>query len=94
MDTRAQARRKILDYLGSPGPRPESPPVFSVADFHANVMKDLYPSEEGHPQRTFSQRALVDEAIDELLAEGFMEVRDNGRYFLTEKGRKVVSGTK
>jgi hypothetical protein len=93
MDTRAQARRKILDYLGSHGQRPEPAPVFSVADFHANVMKDLYPSEEGHPQRTFSQRALVDEAIDELLAEGFMEVRDNGRYFLTEKGRKVVSGT-
>jgi hypothetical protein len=87
MDTREQLHEKILDYLATRGAGVGSGPVFGVKDFHANAMKDLYPSEEGHPQRTFSQRALLDEAMDELVAEGFVEKKENGRYFLTEKGR-------
>jgi hypothetical protein len=84
MDPREELHEKILDYLASG-------PVFSVKDFHANAMKDLFPSEEGIPQRTLSKRALIDEAMDELLAEGFVEKKDNGRYFLTEKGRERIS---
>jgi hypothetical protein len=88
MDTRDPLHEKILDYIATRGAAEGSGPVFGVKDFHANVMKDLFPSEEGIPQRAFSQRALIDEAMDELLAEGFVEKKDNGRYFLTEKGRE------
>jgi hypothetical protein len=90
MDTREELHEKILDYLATRGGAVGSGPVFGIKDFHANVMKDLYPSEEGIPQRTFSRRAMIDEAMDELIAEGFVEKKEDGRYFLTEKGQKMV----
>jgi hypothetical protein len=89
MDRLEQLHEKILDYLATRGAG--AGPVFGIKDFHANVMKELYPSEEGSPQRTFSRRAMIDEAMDELLAEGFVEKRENGRYFLTEKGRERLA---
>jgi hypothetical protein len=82
--SRQQLQEKILDYLAT---RDLPPPIHGLADFHAEVMKDAFPSEKGIPQRTFSKRALFDEALDELIAEGFVEKREDGRYFLTEKGQ-------
>jgi hypothetical protein len=82
--SREDLQQKILDYLEA---RDLPPPIHGLVDFHAEVMKDAFPSEKGIPQRTFSKRALFDEALDELVAEGFIEKREDGRYFLTEKGR-------
>jgi hypothetical protein len=82
--TSDQLRERILAHLrGHAG----DVPAFGLADFHAEVMKDAFPSEKGTPQRTFSKRALYDEALDELIEEGFIERREGGRLFLTEKGR-------
>jgi hypothetical protein len=87
MEDRERLRNRILEYLRLQEANADATTRFGIADFHANAMKALFPSEEGTPQRTFSPRALMDEALDELAAEGFVEVRENGRYFLTEKGR-------
>lgn len=84
MDTKSSLRSRILEYLRGHGDK--SGVVFGIADAHANIMKELYPSEERTSPRHFSERALLDEALDELIAEGFIEKRENGRYFLTEKG--------
>jgi tyrosyl-tRNA synthetase len=83
--SREQLQERILDYLATR----DTPPIHGLADFHAEVMKDAFPSEKGIPQRTFSKRALFDEALDELIAEGFVEKRENGRYFLTQKGEAM-----
>ena len=88
MDTKSSVRSRILEYLRERGDK--AGVVFGIADAHANIMKELYPSEEGISPRHFSGRALLDEALDELIAEGFVEKRENGRYFLTEKGRSAV----
>jgi ribosomal protein S19E (S16A) len=88
MATSEQLREKILSYLAKTGQGMGSGPIFSIKDAHANIMKELYPSEEGLSPRTFSNRALFDEALDQLLAEGFVEKREDGRYFLTEKGHQ------
>jgi hypothetical protein len=80
--SREALRQKILDYLVTH----ETPAIHGLADFHAEVMKGAFPSEKGTPQRMFSKRALFDEALDELVAEGFVEKREQGRYFLTDKG--------
>lgn len=90
MDAREQLHEKILDYLATRGAGVGSGPVFGIQDFHSNAMKDLFPSEEGRPQRMISKRAVLDEALDELIAEGFVERREDGRYFLTEKGRQRI----
>jgi hypothetical protein len=83
-----QLRERILQHLSS---HAGDVPTFGLADFHAEVMKDAFPSEKGTPQRTFSKRALYDEALDELVEEGFVEKREGGRLFLTEKGRAHIA---
>ena len=85
--TREDLQQKILDYLSQ---RTLPPPQHGIADFHAEVMKSAFPSEKGISQRTFSKRALFDEALDELIAEGFVETREGGRYYITEKGRSAT----
>jgi hypothetical protein len=81
--SREELQEHILQFLRTR----DTPPVHGLADFHAEVMKEAFPSEEGTSQRMFSKRKLFDEALDELVAEGFVERREQGRYFLTEKGR-------
>jgi hypothetical protein len=81
-------RERILEHLSR---HAGDIPAFGLADFHAEVMKDAFPSEKGTPQRTFSKRALYDEALDELVEEGFVEQREGGRLFLTEKGRQHLA---
>jgi hypothetical protein len=90
MSIKDDVRRKILEHMRVSGL--ELGHYFGLADAHANVMKELFPSEEGIPQRTFSPRALFDEALDELVAEGFVEKRIDGRYYLTERGRAGDGG--
>jgi hypothetical protein len=84
--SREQLQERILQYLSTR----DTPPVHGLADFHAEVMKQAFPSEKGTSQRMFSRRALFDEALDELIAEGFVEKREDGRYFLTERGRSLA----
>jgi hypothetical protein len=87
---RERLENEILDYLARA--RGRDHPVFGIADFHSETMGSLFPSEEGRSQRAFSNRALYDEALDELLDAGYVERREGGRLFLTEKGQERIPG--
>jgi hypothetical protein len=78
---RSELRRSLLDYLKA---RAGERAPLSASDFR------LYPEGEVQPAPTaVSRHALIEDALEELATEGFIQKDAGGGYCLTQKGRDL-----
>ena len=77
---RSELRRSLLDYLRA---REGDRAPISAASFR------LYTAGEVQPAPTaVAEHALIEDALEELATEGFIEKDTSGGYALTPKGRE------
>jgi hypothetical protein len=79
---RSEWRRSILDYLRARAGKPDAP--FGVSDIQ--YFNELQPA-----PRAPAKAALIDDALEELATEGFIERHGDGSYTLTPKGGEQLN---
>ena len=75
--TTSETVRRLMDYFTSTYPRR----VYATRDFNAQVMADIFDPQD---------RATLGCALDELVADGMLELSWEIEYRITEAGAAVV----